>query len=32
MNCLYILFTFQQLIFVNLKDEKIKETQRYFAI
>lgn len=30
MNCLYILFTFQQLIFVNLKDDKNKRNTALF--
>lgn len=31
MNCLYILFTFQQLIFVNLKDDKNKRNTALFC-
>ena len=31
MNCVYILFTFQQLIFVNLKDDKNKRNTALFC-
>ena len=31
MNCVYILFTFQQLIFINLKDDKNKRNTALFC-